>query len=414
MNIWENIQYRLICIYMIVLPFFPSKYKFKNIPINGDSILGIVILFYFVNLVFNSNARKRLFMGIRLLLHDIFGVTAIIIFAIMAFSVTYSTDNSLAISETIRFGTYLCLYFIIKWEIRDKAIKNLLIWFMLISVLVSIVGLLGIPFGYGVEKQASKFGTMMRIESTLENSNNLGAFLVLSIFSFLTLFLKEKEWKKKVLYGTGTFLVAISLLLTQSRNAWLAFAAGCLCYVILYNWKSIIYFIIIFVGMLFIPQVRDRIAQFNDPSQNGSRIELWKTALKMIKAQPLLGVGNGNYATKYDQYYTGYKDISYKAHGQFHPHNIFLKIQSELGVMGTLAFIGFIGSMFFKLVKVVKTTANKMYNSLYKGFIISIITFMFMNCLDNFFSAPKVIAFFWIIIALAEAINNDNKIEASI
>lgn len=414
MNIWENIQYRLICIYMIILPIFPSKYKFKNIPINGNSMIAIVILFYLVNLTFNINARKRLFLGIRLLFHDIFGIFAIIVFIVMALSVTYSSNNSLALSETIRFATYLCLYFIVKWEIKDKSVKNILIWFMMISVLISIVGLLGIPFGLGVEKQPSKFGTMIRIESTLENSNNLGAFLVLSIFSFLSIFLNEKEKKRKLLYGIGTFLVAISLLLTQSRNAWIAFVAGCLCYIVLFNWKSIIYFITIFIGILFIPQVRDRIAQFNDPSQNGSRIELWKTALKMIKAHPLLGVGNGNYATKYDKYYTGYKDISYKAHGQFHPHNIFLKVQSEIGVMGTLAFIGLIGSMFFKLVKVVKTTADTLYKNLYKGFIVSIITFMFMNCLDNFFSAPKVIAFFWIIIAVAEGINNDNKNEASI
>ena len=414
MNFFDRILTLLILIYIVVLPIFPSKYKIDGVPLNGDVILAIIIFFYLINLIFNRGVRDRLFIRIKNLVQDFTGLSGILLLLVMVFSVTYSQNRSIAAGETIRFGTYIALYFIIKLEVKGENIKNTLIAIMTMAVLISVIGLLGLYFGFGVEKQSSSNGIMMlRIESTLENSNNLGAFLILTVFPMISFTLNEKKIINKILAGLGSIIIFAAMVSTQSRNCLLAFAFGCICYVLIYNWKSVVFLIIAFVGMLFVPQIRNRVMQIGDVAQDQSRIKLWKIALKMIKDHKILGVGNGNYVTAYSKYEVEFKDVYYNTYGQFHPHNILLKVQSELGIMGTIAFISLMLAILKNLYNVIKYKTGKFYEHFYKGFLVSFISFMMMNLLDNFFSAPKVIAFFWILIALAGAILNQCSLKVA-
>ncbi len=61
------------------------------------------------------------------------------------------------------------------------------------------------------------------------------------------------------------------------------------------------------------------------------RLELYQAAIRLFVQRPLLGGGTSSYAqrTKLDEY----------------PHNIFLEIISENGIIGLLVFLGFLGSV---------------------------------------------------------------------
>lgn len=415
MNFFDTILSYLILAYIVVLPIFPSKFKFKGIPLNGDGLLALIILIYLISLIINKKVRERLVKGIKSILQDIVGVFGALLLIVMLVSVTYSLSKGIAVTETVRFATYIALYFIIKLEIREKAIKNTLIGFMIISVVISFIGIMGIPFKFGLESETSSLGGIVRVYSTLENSTNLGAFLILCIFPFLSLAFNEKKRINRLLLTLGTLLIFTALLLSKSRNAFLAFGFGCICYIIMYNWKLIYAFIVAFIGMLFLPQFRDRMLQITDPSQNASRVKLWGIGIKMIKDHPMLGVGNGNYDSYYSKYSPEFKNIEYyPIDGKFRPHDIILKIQSELGILGTFAFIGLMVSIFLKLKKVIKCGEDEFSQNFYKGFIVSFLAFMAMNILDNFFIAPKVIGFFWVLIALSEAIINNSDLKHEI
>ena len=73
-------------------------------------------------------------------------------------------------------------------------------------------------------------------------------------------------------------------------------------------------------------------------------------------------------------------------------------------IIGTMAFMGVFISIPIKLKKFISNTKSNFYKSFYKGFFVSFIVFMFMNMIDNFFSAPKVITFFWILIAVTQSL----------
>lgn len=98
----SNIITYLICSYIFILPILPSKYKYKNIPFNGDVVLLLIIVLFIIFIFINGEWRKKFFNGIK----DFFcKANTIFIFAwvgMMIVSISYSTDKKLALQETIR------------------------------------------------------------------------------------------------------------------------------------------------------------------------------------------------------------------------------------------------------------------------------------------------------------------------
>jgi putative inorganic carbon (HCO3(-)) transporter len=251
----------------------------------------------------------------------------------------------------------------------------------------------------------------LRTASTLGNYNNLGVFTIITFFPSITLMLGEKKWRNKLFYGLLSAMSFANLLVSFSRNALLGLIAGFLLLIMFYSYKFIIAFIISLGLALFIPVTRMRIFQIADMSQNESRLKIWKTAIYMIQDHFLLGVGNGNFYSEYGIYVKKHPELvdTYDLTQVLHPHNIFLKIQSELGILGSLAFIGILFSNFRDLIKFIKSEKNPFLYLFYKGMIISFVVFMLMNLIDNFFSAPQVVAFFWIFTAIYQSVEYNRK-----
>lgn len=400
----------LLYIYMILLPVLPSKFKIGNVPFNGDILLALLIVSYLIMIVIFKNVRNRFAYGLKDFFLNYLTIFICLLIFIMLISVSYSTDKKLALSESVRFTTYVALFFIIKYELNNKYISNnILKLYIYVVSLVSSIGIFEYILGIGFI-QKSEHGIRTRIFSTLENSNNLGVFMLMGFFPIIMLMLNEKEKRRKLYLGIVSLLIFINIILSFSRNAWLGLVIGIVILSLTYSWKIILGMGGLGVISLLIPQISNRLLEFTDKSQNLSRIKLWDIAFMMIKDHPFTGVGNGNYRVMYDIYKLKYKKkIEYYPTDNFHTHNVFLKIQSELGVFGTMAFVGMIVSIAINVVKFVKNTDVKFYKVFYTGFLASIISFIFMNVIDNFFSAPKVIAFFWILVANFEGISYKNQ-----
>lgn len=400
----------LLYIYMILLPVLPSKFKIGNVPFNGDILLALLIVSYLIMIVIFKNVRNRFAYGLKDFFLNYLTIFICLLIFIMLISVSYSTDKKLALSESVRFTTYVALFFIIKYELNNKYISNnILKLYIYVVSLVSSIGIFEYILGIGFI-QKSEHGIRTRIFSTLENSNNLGVFMLMGFFPIIMLMLNEKEKRRKVYLGIVSLLIFINIILSFSRNAWLGLVIGIVILSLTYSWKIILGMGGLGVISLLIPQISNRLLEFTDKSQNLSRIKLWDIAFMMIKDHPFTGVGNGNYRVMYDIYKLKYKKkIEYYPTDNFHTHNVFLKIQSELGVFGTMAFVGMIVSIAINVVKFIKNIDVKFYKVFYTGFLASIISFIFMNVIDNFFSAPKVIAFFWILVANFEGISYKNQ-----
>ncbi|WP_125152718.1 O-antigen ligase family protein [Clostridium rectalis] len=399
----------IISVYVFMLPILPSKFKYKNIPFNADILLAAMIFICIVAIALKKDIRNKFIHEIR---KDFFkNLNSLFMFlwiAMMFISVSYATDKNLALKESLRISTYLFLFFIIKYYIIERKMINRIMYSSIASaVIIGIIGIMQYCLGKGIKYYGGS-EAVSRIISTMENSNNLGAFFILFLFPFIILFMKEKNIKKKLIFAFMLLIVLLNIVLSFSRNAWLAIIIGYIALIFIYNFRLVYGIIIATPIAMIIPQISSRIKDIGNLSQNLSRLSLWEIALKMIEDHKILGVGNGNYRTLYEEYYKKVKKIGYyKAHENFHPHNAFLKAQCELGIIGSVSLVGFLVASLIKNNRFSNEVDNNFYKYFYKGFTASIVAFMFMNFIDNFFSAPKVVTFFFIFLALSDSYSHN-------
>lgn len=132
------------------------------------------------------------------------------------------------------------------------------------------------------------------------------------------------------------FLQLCGVLASLARTAWLGLAAGVLGLALATRgWVRRASIALLGLGALsaiLVPPIRLRLAEvlkFNDDP----RVRLWATALRIWKTRPILGSGPGAFKLLFERFKVpGW----YMATG--HPHNDFLKILDNSGIVGMAAF----------------------------------------------------------------------------
>ncbi|MBK5240534.1 O-antigen ligase [Clostridium sp.] len=413
MNFYRRILFLVTCVYITLLPLVPQSIKLKGIPYT-DLILALVILAYLINLVMSKKVRENFVVGIIDFFTEKMSIFMVILLAIMFASAIYAFNKKLALTESVRFATYIFMYFIIKYELNNKKQINILLkCYIVTSFVLCSVGIMQYFTGFALEGQflvIYETGKNVKIAATLYNPNSYGAYLILIIFPVIMLGFYEKNKYRKIIYILLSALILTNLLMTYSRNALLGFVLGLLVLTVIYSYKLIFALGGFGVLICFIPSVFQRIKSITNMSGNVIRIKLWKTALMMIKEHPILGVGNGNYVARYNEYIFKYKDLRYFSYRNFPTHNSYLKVQSELGIIGIGSFLGVVITALFRIRKFYRTTEDKFHKPFYMGVMASMVAFLFMNLSDNLFFVPKATTYFWFLLATAEALLNHQNV----
>lgn len=398
----------LIYLYIIIVPFSSDKLKILGASVPGDIILGLIFIIFLVNLVIDRHSINDYKRWIHNFLRDYLNVFMLVLSLIMLISVSYSLNRKLAFTETMRFVSYFVLYIIIRYAIKEKTVyKKMLEAYILISSALSVFGIYQYFTGYGMDKyfiSNNNYGARVKIAATLGNPNSYAAYLMLCVFPVILLLIKETRKKYKILYLLSACLIVSNIILTFSRNAIIGLAIGCIILILLYSWKLIYAAGPLGAILLIIPQVRTRIFQIGDKSQNTSRIKLWEAALMMFKEHPVKGVGNGNFITQYYYYINRYTWLKYGGLEYYPCHNSYLKIASELGIIGTIPFLGMIVTMIVKVKRFISDVKDSYFQHFYIGFFASLIAFLFMSISDNLFFVPKTTTYLWLLIAICEGV----------
>lgn len=404
----NNLFFYLMCVYACIFPLYTHGIK-KGIDINGaDLFLGIIFMLYIISIIFIRDIRKRFMYGLKNFFKDPLTLLAFVLACSMFISVTYASDKKLAVSEGIRFIIYFATYFLIKYEIHWQKVKNILGCYIFSVTSFCMFGIIQRYTQIGLDKKFIGdygYGQTIRIHSTLINPNSLGAFLILIIFPLIILTLSNKnKVKTRIMYGIITLLVMTNIIMSGSRNAIIGIGIGLMVLAIIYSRKIMSVIILMGIGAFSLPQTRHRILDIFNKRQNESRIKLWKTAMAMIKEHPLGGVGNGNYVTRYNEYVTKYPNLQYNNYKNFPTHNSYLKIQSELGIVGILSFLGLLACSIKKVYSVPKVTEDSFVKLFYTGFLASMVAFLVMNFFDNMFFIPQITMSYWMAVAIGDSI----------
>lgn len=382
-------------IYLGITPLIPdtinSKYRIMDI------FLVLLVCVYLINMLVNYERRNKLCNDLKSFFKDSIVIFMLLLIAIMGVSTIYSTDKSLAIQETIRFGTYIAIlyYFISEIHIK-KDIKRIINFIYCPAFVVGIVGIVQYFTKIGIEVNTNG---ALRIESTLGHPNSLGVYFVLLIFPLIPLIFAEKVRIRKVLYCLLLLIMVFNIGVCLSRNSWLALGSGIILLAIVYNWKILFGLIIAAVGALLTPTLRQRLMEMGMSVFNDGRLKHWAVAIEMFKDKPLTGVGNGNYVTLHSKYLEKYPQYIVLGEENFPTHNSYLKILSELGIIGFIPFLLMHVLIIIKGIKVCYLYDNR-YKGVLKGIVVSLVIFLQVNLLDNMWFVPKVTTIYWILVGI--------------
>ncbi|MBI2035242.1 MAG: O-antigen ligase family protein [Candidatus Liptonbacteria bacterium] len=241
--------------------------------------------------------------------------------------------------------------------------QSLGLWFLGESILG--------PWVIGTAKFFIEGGSLVRAYGTFPHPNILGAFLLLGLASLYYFWLTRPSEKKiwaglpvlqsDLLFGLTIFIVLSGIIFTFSRATWLIaiflslFTIG---YSLLARERWIqavrLFFLLLATAYIllttFSPLIFPRAQiSISEPAVS-YRMSYNKIGSELIKANPM-GVGIGNqviYSIKNDVY----KNAGLTQVWEWQPiHNLYLLIASEVGILGLLSLLGFLGTVMLCKIK---------------------------------------------------------------
>ena len=208
-------------------------------------------------------------------------------------------------------------------------------------------------------------GMFARYSGLYENPNYVG-LLVMVISSFLTVLFFKNSLVSKTYRFFFFFLllnVVVVSILINSRAALLGLFLSISTILFLLK-KSLLIKSIIFMGLFFItilqfPEIKKLFELFIRLETIGERENLWNAGLDMYQDFPIFGVGPDLFGAYYFNYIPSSANTLVQAvftGGKPHPHNFFLFLASENGILGLISAFAIFITFFFYSYKAVKLT----------------------------------------------------------
>ncbi|MCX8082197.1 MAG: tetratricopeptide repeat protein [bacterium] len=278
--------------------------------------------------------------------------------------------------------------------VRDTILIDIFIKYVVfISIVVSIYGLVQV---FGID--FIKWQGVRSALSTLGRRNFAGEYLVMVIPYVYYLLYKEKKWYLYIIL----LLLISHLVFTFTRASYIAFFISSIVFFILagkeisLKWRVVFLICILF----FAGECFPGIATFEKGTLK-SRFLIWNITLKMIKKNPLMGVGPGNFVVMYPYYAIG-EEEALKGTSLLvdRAHNDYLEICAELGIPGFILFLYFL-YCFFKICSVLYKEGGKERRLLTAGIVSSVVAIC-INALASFpFGNPTTLLLFWANVSFA-------------
>ena len=230
-----------------------------------------------------------------------------------------------------------------------------------------------------------------------------GTFFATIFFLPFGLFVESSSLLEKALYLAEMCLILPALLFTYSNGAWIGIFAGIIAFEVFVgrNRYRVLLPIFILIGVviievLFQAQIALQFQHATGANEVSLRVAAWQTAIQVIEAFPLTGVGLG-----YQAYLL--RADPYRVPAQFvplsHPHDSYL----EWGAMGGLpVFIIFMALMLFALCLAMRNwrLVDVRTRSLLGGGIAAVIALSINSVSINGWTLPPLAAIGWLILGV--------------
>ena len=190
-----------------------------------------------------------------------------------------------------------------------------------------------------------------RSGSFLGNPNANGIFLATSFFLPLGLFIESKRLWAKMIYLLETLLILLALMFTYSTGSWIAVLAGIVIFMFLVGrirYSVLLLMLLVTLAKVaftvFPAQIAVQLSHASNQSDLLDHLGTMQTAVRVIEAYPLFGVGLGGqaYLVRAEPY-----RVSAQALPQAEPDNSYLQWGAIAGIPVMLVFLVLLGYAFW-------------------------------------------------------------------
>jgi O-antigen ligase len=224
-------------------------------------------------------------------------------------------------------------------------------------VVFAAIGAVGalVAIGVGFTKTEPYPGVILRNQVTQAMIFAAGALIALGLVAL------DRTLPRRLRLGlavAGALLLVMLVFVQTGRSGFVAFAIAAMT-VLLVTLRGrlrlgALIALPLVIALLFTasPRLQERFAMGAQELRNaaalpeytsmGIRVVIWQTTAELIEAHPVLGTGLGGYAPAYaerigQKYTEGWRSIR-----TVDPHNQYLYVWAEAGLVGLLAFLGFL------------------------------------------------------------------------
>jgi len=281
-------------------------------------------------------------------IHD--SLPLILYIGALVLSLLVATDQFLAVSQIWLYAQMLLLYIYVisTTETRRQLtfIITMLVAVLLFESLVIIcVWLTGQDITLGPISTVVHGDYGSRVGGNFGSPNAAAAYLSMMLAVAASLFFTPLQKFHKWLAAFAVGFGGIALVSTGSRGGWISLGIGLLVVSIL-AWRHGRWSFKVFIPAIALTALLALVGHQaitarvldDDGGAAYSRIPLMKLAVRMIAENPLLGVGANNFAAVLNEF------VAPEFEGEWLStvHNEFLKVWSETGIIGLVAFVVFL------------------------------------------------------------------------
>lgn len=239
------------------------------------------------------------------------------------------------------------------------------------------------------------------ITATLRNLNTFGGFLAL--VSPVVVFFLIKDLPK-ISFRLSLYLIILlflfCLFFSNSASSWIALSTSYILIIFFlkkYKVKYKLWFLTMPLLLIFLvmsqPIFRERITTLPlQISSEGGRFAIWKQFFSEAKKNPILGKGLNTTCTSIIKKYS---DSPFFLSGEDNPHNLYLSLFLETGILGLIAYLW----LLFGIYRVLFSLSNDMLGY---GIFLGITSFLIVNLFDRIWD-ERIQCLFWVIIGLSVA-----------
>jgi putative inorganic carbon (hco3(-)) transporter len=342
-----------LAVYLLVLSVplgSLAELDFGDFTVSSTEVLtGLLVLGW----ALRAASRRRLMLPLTPLT-----VPVTLMLLVVAASIYHATSPALALKETLKWMQLAVVYlFIVSEMATARQAATLLILLMTGAIMEASLGLAQFVLGLGPEFFA--IGRFMRAYGTFSQPNPYAGYLGMLIPIAVGTLLSRPRGRARNYFLVALVLAVAAVGASLSRGAWVGIGLAVAVMMLLWSRRSAL---LLTAGVLaatpvaalaflnLLPaEVTARLATAADyfrfvdarqevvTSQNWAvleRVAHWQAALDMIAANPIFGVGAGNYPAVYEQYMVpGWPDPL------GHAHNYYLNVAAEVGISGLLVYL---------------------------------------------------------------------------